>query len=197
MSKERPRERNLLRAQLDRVIAIQNSAYDRARSSIQIALKPAALDRDLRRLDERLGRQLPDEVRTLFSWHDGCSVFLVPGVLYRGSEWSIETFESISNIRLPALSNAVGTGQPGTLLPLFDMDRVLLTVALPPEPAGETPLFYLDFEMDQLTMIARSVGAYVLRLLRALEAGNFEVTHHGLRWAHDPTEISPEMTPFG
>lgn len=187
-----------LRARLDRVVSIQNSAYARAGSPLQIALKPAALDSDIQRLEGQLGGQLPDEVRTLFSWHDGCSVFLVPGVLYRGSEWSSEAFASISKMRLPALSNADGTGQPATLLPVFDIDRVLLTVALTTEPAGDqTPLFYLDFEMDQLTVIARSIGAYVLRLLRALEAGDFEVTPHGLRWAHDPIEISPEMTPIG
>jgi len=78
------------------------------------------------------------------------------------------------------------------------MDRVLLAVALSPGSADDhSPLLYVDFEMDQLTMVAHSVGAYVGRLLQALEAGDFEVTRHGLRWTHDPVEISPEMTPLG
>lgn len=124
-------------------------------------------------------------------------MFLVPGLLYRGSEWSNGVSESINNVRLPPLSNAGIKGPQGRMFPVFDMDRVLLAVALTTGSAGDqTPLYYLDFEMDQLTMIARSIGAYIGRLLRALEAGDFEVTRHGLQWTRDPIEVSSSMTPI-
>jgi len=109
-----------LRARLDRVVSIQNSAYDRAASPIRIALKPAVPESDIQRLEEELGRQLPGEVRTLFSWHDGCSVHLVPTVHYRGSEWSSGGFSSISKVRLPPLSNAGRKRPLGKLFPVFD-----------------------------------------------------------------------------
>jgi hypothetical protein len=186
-----------LPARLDRVVSIQNSAYERAGSPIQIVLNPGALDAEIERLEKRLGRRLPDETRTLYSWHDGCSVFLVPGLLYRGSEWSIGVFSSISNVRLRALSNAVGIRPEGKMFPVFDMDKVLLTVELTPSSSeGPTPLYCLDFELDQLTMIARSIDAYVALLLRALESRNFEVTRHGLRWTRDPIGLSRTMTPI-
>ena len=186
-----------LSTRLDRLVSIQNSAYERAGSNFRIELERPATGPEIERIEAQVGQRLPDELRTLYSWHDGCSVFLVPGVLYRGSGWSSDAFASICNFRLPALSNAGGERPPGKMLPVFDMDKPLLAVALTPESAdSKAPLFYLDFEMDQLTMIARSTGAFIGRLLQELESANFDVTRHGLRWTRDPLALSRSMTPI-
>lgn len=184
--------------QLDRLVSIQNSAYESAGSTTRIELNPPASDSDIARAEVRIGRQLPEEVRMLYRWHDGCAVWLVPSLGFRGLGASSQAFSIIQGLELPELSNSEVTFESGSLFPVFDMDKPSLAViATRGARERESGLYVLDFEMGQLTMIARSMRAYIAHLLSELEAGNFVVTVHGLKWKRDPFRLSRTMTPIG
>ena len=134
----------------------------------------------------------------MYLWHDGCAPRLVPDIGYRGLSRAVQEFSIIRDLELPQLSNAEGKLEPGSLFPVLDMDKIALAVVTTRESRErESPLFFLDFEMAQLTLPAHSVSAFIAHLLRALEACNFEVTRHGLTWSPDPLRLSPTMTPIG
>lgn len=188
----------LLSEQLDRLISIQNSAYESAGSTTRIQLNPPASDSDIARAEALIGRQLPEEVRTLYRWHDGCAIWLVPSVGFRGLGASSQAFSIIQPLELPELSNGEVTFESGSLFPVFDMDKPSLAViAARGSRQRESALYVLDFEMGQLTMVARSMSAYIAHLYSELEAGNFVVTVHGLKWKRDPIRFSRTMTPIG
>jgi cell wall assembly regulator SMI1 len=145
-----------------------------------------------------MGRQLPEEVRNLYLWHDGCAIWMVPDLGFRGLKSSLQAFSMIQNLDLPELSNAEVTFERGSLFPVFDMDKPAFAVRTTRgSRERQSPLYLLDFEMSQLTMVARSVTAFIAHLVRELEASNFLVTEHGLTWRHDPLMVSRTMTPIG
>lgn len=131
-------------------------------------------------------------------WHDGCIVWLVPHLSFRGLQRSHAGYQRLRDAELPGVSNDSQKIPRGALFPVFDMDRAAiaaLTFESPGQPTS--PLYLLDFEMDQLTMVAHSMGAFINHLVRELETGNFEITEHGLMWKRDPLRFSRSMTPLG
>jgi hypothetical protein len=182
---------------LDRLVSIQNSAYTSASASIHIDLKSPATDEDLDRVEARTGRYFADEVRELYRWHDGCAVFLVPDISFRGLRRSLDRYLMVGDFQLPQPSNFTDRIEPIELFPVLDRDRVALPVMTTSKSRQPTsPLFLLDFEMDQLTMVARSLTDFVEFLLHELERGNYEMTKYGLQWRRPPP-FSRDMTPIG
>ncbi len=184
--------------QLDRIASIQNAASESAGSSFRVDLKPPATARDIDRIESRLGSLLPTDVRDLFAAHDGCAIWIAPGVGFAGLERSLHMHSTIRDLPLPRLSNGNRAIDANTFFPILDMDKVLLAVATSRGPRElSSPLYLVDYEMDQLTIVARSVGDFISYLLNELDEGNFEVAKNGPAWKQDPLRFSRTMTPIG
>ena len=189
-----------MKERLDRLAYLYQAAYRQGDPTWHAQLRPGVSDAELNRTEEQLGRLLPEEARTLYSWHDGANTALAPYLDFNPLAIAAEMAASITRFPLPAVTNEPSVIKSGSLLPVFKIDRVLfnvLTTARTGQRTKTSGVYVLDFERNQLTKIARSLLDFVDHLAAELEAGNAQYTEHGVMWKQDPYRFDPAMKPYG
>ena len=167
-----------------------------------LTLGDPATDAELDELERAIGRLLPAEARDVYKWHNGCTVWLVPDIGF----YNMQVARSIYDITkkqefLPPLSNATEQLEASELFAIFNVDKPSLCVRTTvDERIAASPVYFLDFEMDQFTMAAKSISDLVAQFIREFEAGHAELTEHGIMWTNGPGAFSffdRSMVPYG
>lgn len=193
----RPRDR------LDRLISLYEAAYRVGEPNWRVGLRPPASDDELDRIEEQLGRLLPEEARQLYRWHNGCITSIAPAFDFHSAELAHEVHLSLQygvtrGYRLPDLTNGPETFDTAALFPVFNINKVLINVLTSSaRRASTSALYLLDAEFDRLTKVALTVGDFIEHLIQELEAGYVNYTIHGVMWTRDPYRFDPAMEPYG
>jgi hypothetical protein len=192
-----------LSERLDRMVELQVAPWkDAGRRDPYPYLKlgDAATENELDDLERAIGRMLPTEVRELYKWHNGCVVWLVPDIGFRNLGLALSIYEIEKKAKsLPRLSNSNGRIEPDELFTVLDVDKPSLCVRTTlGERIPASPVYLLD--VDQLTMVSKSLSALIEHFIGELEAGHVELTEHGIRWASTAGAFSffdRSMVPYG
>jgi hypothetical protein len=160
-----------------------------------------ATDAELDELERAIGRLLPTEARDVYKWHNGCIVWLVPGIGFRNMRLARSIYDITKKQEfVPPLSNGAELLEASELFEIFNVDKPSLCVRTTvDERIPASPVYFLDPEMDQFTMVAKSISDLVDRFIRELEAGHVQLTEHGIMWTSEAGAFSffRSMAPYG
>src|SRR2546430_4702349 len=182
----------MLGDRLDRLTSLYETAYRVGEPNWHVGLRPPARDDDLDRIEEQLGRVLPEEARQLYRWHDGSITSIAPALDFASVELALEVYGSLQygvtrGYRLPDLTNGPERFDTAALFPIFNLNKVLLNVLTASAARPSTSAFYLlDAESDVLTKVAHNNRDFIQHLIQELEGGYVSYTVHGVMWTRDP-----------
>jgi hypothetical protein len=161
-------------------------------------LRPAASTQTLDQIEAYLDRLLPEEARELYQWHDGCVPSLAPDLGFSSVEIAYQKILPVRGFGSLKITNAPGHIDLVTVFPVFDMDRVVFVVetASGQRPAT-SPLYILDLENGQLTLLSYTIRDFIDHLIEEFEAGHVRHTRHGVQWTREPFSLDPRATPYG
>ncbi len=192
-----------LPGRLDRLTSLYEAAYRVGEPNWRVELRPPASDEDLDRIEQRLGRLLPEEARQLYRWHDGSITSIAPALDFHFVELALKVYGSLQygvtrGDRLPDLTNGPETFDTTALFPVFNLNKVLLNVLTTSAARASTSALYLlDAESDALTKVAHTIRDFIEHLIQELEGGYVNYTIHGAMWTRDPYRYDPAMEPYG
>ena len=136
-------------------------------------LRPGANEADLHGLQARLGQELPSELRTLLTWHNGQGEDIAGRFeedwLLMGTEDIVTAREELAK---GAAGNGAGNGWRPEWIPFLDDDAgdYLFLDTSHPEPPVRA--YWLD--QDKQPTAAPSLTAWVENFVKAVEAGKYE-----------------------
>jgi hypothetical protein len=167
-----------------------------------LTLGDPATDNELDEPERAIGRLLPVEARDVYKWHNGTIVWLVPDIGFKNIRLAGSIYDITKKQKsLPPLSNGAEQLDARELFEIFDVDKPSLCVRTTVgERIPTSPVYFLDPEMDQFTMAAKSISDLVEHFIRELEAGHVELTEHGIMWTSEAGAFSffdRSMTPYG
>jgi hypothetical protein len=167
-------------------------------------VRPGASDTDLDRIEEQLGRLLPDEARQLYRWRNGGGITsIAPDLDFPSLELALKLRRSLDyavtrGYRLPDLTNGPDKLDIAALFPVLHINKgflhVLTTLG---DRAPTSALYMLEAESDTLTKVAITIGDLIDELIQALQAGHISYTIHGVLWTRDPLSFDLAMEPYG
>ena len=179
---------------------MEEAAYHRVDPDWRIDLRPPADRNALDRIESQLERQLSKDTVELYSWHDGSDggTWFVPFIHFNPLHIAREVYRSVADLGAFAVSNAADRIDVVDLFPVFQHERILLSVRLTHGRRRETsPLYVIDFEGGQMTEAARTLRDFVDHLIELFERGQYEVNGRELRWTAPPYRVEPDMEPYG
>jgi len=188
-----------LAAKLDRMMEALSLLPGGAGDSAVLVgeLRQPVAEAELDAAEAAIGRLLSGETRDLYRWHDGSIYFAA--IDYDRLDRRVSLCQRMVSFTFPPLSNASGSIERGELFPVLNIDALLICVrtTLVSRVATST-VVVLDSELDQLTVVASSLGAFFDRLTQELSNGNAAPSEQGITW-QDGTFLTfpPTMTPFG
>lgn len=196
---------NNLAERLDHMVRLYVAPWSKAGHSDPypyLTMGDPATDHDLDELERAIGRLLPAEARDVYKWHNGTIVWLGPDIGFKNVGLARSIYDITKKQKaLPPLSNGAHQLDARELFEIFDVDKPSLCVRTTVgERLTTSPVYFLDPEMDQLTMAARSISDLVEHFISELEAGHVELTKHGIRWTSEAGAFSffdRSMTPYG
>jgi hypothetical protein len=185
---------------LDRLRALEEAAYHRVDPDWRIDLRPPADQGALNQIESQLERQLSKDAVELYRWHDGSDggTWFVPFMHFHPLHVALEIYQSVADLGAFAVSNAPDKIDVVDLFPVFQHERILLSVRLTHRRRSETsPLYVIDFEDGQLTEAARTLRSFVDHLIELFERGEYEADGRELRWTAPPYRVEPDPEPYG
>jgi hypothetical protein len=190
--------RQNLRNRLDRLVSLYETASRIGEPSWRLEKRPGVTSEGIEGTETRLGSLLPPEARELYSWHNGCVPWLAPDLGFKPIEVACARYLARRGQRLIPVTNDSAEISLHALFPILDIDKVTLNLPLISRGIGRlVPLFMLDLENNQATVVSRSVRGLIDHLIREFESGNVEYTAEGLTWKRSPYQFPVDMRPFG
>jgi hypothetical protein len=191
-----------LRDRLDRLVSLHEAAYrDAGETDWRVGLRPPLREDDLDRVENQIGRLLPQEARAMYLWHDGCMPWIAPDFSFNPLSVAARIYRPIADFGLHNLTNGGGGKiDRAALFPVLNIDTVtfsVLTTVDRREPASGLYASLFD-EIVDITLVANSIRGLVEQLIAEFEAGHFEHTEHGVRWTRDVFSwFRQDMEPLG
>lgn len=184
---------------LDRLVWLYETAYQTGTPGWRVGLRPPASGTDLNRVEQRLGRLLPEEARDLYQWHNGCDrTFLVPDLSFNPLDRAVSIYQATDRTGIQPVTNGPGSVENVDLFPVFNIDRILFSIRANAKSRATTSPVYVPLidDLDGVTVVSSSIAALIEHLIVELEAGRVEYTEHGVRWSRDPYPSDPQMEPY-
>ena len=189
-----------LAERLDRLRALEEAAYHKIDPDWRIDLRPPADQSVLDRVESQLGRHFSKDAIELYRWRDGSDggTWFVPFIDFNALHIAREVYQGIAHAGAFAVTNAADTIDMVDLFPVFQRERILLSVRLTRSGSRDTsPLYVVDLEHGQVTESARTLRDFVDHLIELFERGQYEAYGRELRWTAPPYGAEPDMEPYG
>lgn len=185
---------------LERLRALEEGAYHNIDPDWRIDLRPPADQIVLARMESQLNRHFSKDAIELYRWHDGSGggTWFVPLIHFNPLHIAREVYQTMADAGVFAVTNAADRIDMADLFPIFQHERLLLSVRLTGSGGSDSsPLYVIDFELGQLTQAARRLRDFVDHLIELFERGQVEVHGQELRWTAPPYRVAPDMEPYG
>src|SRR5260370_8365225 len=153
---------------------------------------------DLNRVEQRLGRLLPEEARDLYQWHNGCDrTFLVPDLSFNPLVRAVSMYQATDRTGIQPVTNGPGSVENVDLFPVFNIDRILFSIRANAKSRATTSPVYVPLinDLDGATVVSSSIAALIEHLIVELEAAPVDYTAHGVRCPPDPYPPPPHTNP--
>ncbi len=189
-----------LAERLDRLRALEEAAYHKVDPDWRIDLRPPADRSFVGRIESQLGRHFSKDAIELYRWHDGSGggTWFVPLIDFNALHIAQEVYQAVADTGVFAVTNSPDTIDAVDLFPVFQHERILLSVRLTRTGSSDvSPLYLIDFELGQLTEAARTLRDFVDHLIELFERGQYEAYGRELRWTAPPYRVEPDMEPYG
>ncbi len=184
---------------MERMLSLYESAHEGSGVDAHVQRRQPLTEEDLKAFESRVRRLLPDEAHQLYRWHDGCVVYIAPLIGFLPFHVAAKSYDVLHRGKLPEVSNAPGWQPIGPIFPLLDVyDMPLCVPTSADDHLKHAPLYYLDLENDQLTLLAWTVREFVEDVIIRLESGQTEHTEHGVFFTGSAVyRFDPVMAPIG